>query len=325
MDDPGNRVCAVVPTYDRRRLLLETLGGIAVQTRPVDSILVVDNASTDGTASAVREAYPSVEILPLDRNTGSAGGFGQGAAWACERGYDWIWLLDNDSVPEPEALSRLFSAYNRFDPKERPTLLASKVVWTDGSILPLNVPIFKRKDLPLLYLAAEHGTLSLRAAPYAGILVHQNLIRRHGLPLQDYFLWEDDIEWTGRMLRNTFGVLVPDSVVCHKTLSNPSTTADAGPRFYYEIRNKIWMLRYSDAYRPMEKLRFALTLAADTWRFLGRQPAAQAFPIVVRGLFAGTMRRPAATLRPDSSMPEVEPSPASRPPETLHGTSGAWR
>ena len=292
MGEASQRVCAVVPTYDRRILLLETLAGIAAQTRPADTILVVDNNSTDGTASAVRRSYPSAELLRLPINTGSAGGFGQGAAWACDRGYEWIWLLDNDSIPEPEALARLLDAYRRFPPTKRPALLASKVVWTDGSILPLNVPIFKRKDLGLLYLAAEHATISLRAAPYAGILVHRSLIEHHGLPVEDYFLWEDDIEWTGRMLNHGFGVLVPDSVVCHKTFSNPSTNADAGPRFYYEIRNKIWMLRYSDAYRPMEKMRFALMLVAETCRFLARQSAAEGVPIVARGIVAGALKRP---------------------------------
>jgi GT2 family glycosyltransferase len=271
---------------------LETLAGIAAQSRAAETILVVDNASTDGTASAVEDAHPSVEILRLVSNTGSAGGFGAGAAWAFEHGYDWIWLLDNDSIPKQEALARLIAAHRRFPKAERPILLASKVVWIDGSILPLNVPIIKRKNLPLLYLAAQYATLSLRAAPYAGILVHRSVVERHGLPLKDYFLWEDDIEWTGRILRDGFGVLVPDSVVCHKTPSNPSTTADAGPRFYYEIRNKIWMLRYSDAYRPMEKLRFALTLVVDTFRFLKRQPVAKGVSVVVRGLLAGGLKRP---------------------------------
>ncbi len=287
------RVCAVVPTYNRRTLLLETLAGLAAQERPCDSILVLDNASDDGTFEAVQDEHPDIEVVRNEHNTGSAGGFGGAAAWAVERDFDWVWLLDNDSIPAPDALAELLYAYGRFPAHRRPLLLASKVVWTDGSILPLNVPIFKRKELDSFYFAAEHGTLSLRAAPYAGLLIHHSLIAQCGLPIQEYFLWNDDIEWTGRLLHDHFGVLVPTSVLCHKTSGNPTTTAHLGPRFFFEIRNKIWMLRGSDAFRPMEKTRFAITLGVDIARFFRyeRRPL-KALAIVLQGLVAG-LRTPA--------------------------------
>lgn len=287
------RVCAVIPTFNRRTLVLETLDGLQRQTRPVDGVLLVDNASTDGVADAARERLPAIEVLRFEENSGSAGGFGRGARWAVEAGYEWIWLLDNDSEPEPEALAALLDAHARFPSDRAPGLLASKVVWTDGSILPLNVPIFKRKDTSLLYWAAEHGTLSLRAAAYAGILLHREVIARHGLPLESYFLWNDDIEWTGRILRNELGVLVPTSVICHKTPGNPTTTAAAGPRFFYEVRNKLWMVRGSEAYRPMEKARFMVTLVVDTARYLRRtRPLGRALWTVARGLVFGLTTLP---------------------------------
>jgi rhamnopyranosyl-N-acetylglucosaminyl-diphospho-decaprenol beta-1,3/1,4-galactofuranosyltransferase len=283
-------VCAVVPTFNRRDLLLETLRGIEQQTVAV-ATLVVDNGSTDDTMRAVASAHPAADILTLPSNSGSAGGFGAGAAWAVDHDYEWVWLLDNDSVPAPDAVEELLACYERFERPPRPVLLASKVTWTDGSILPLNVPILKRKNVDLLYWAAEHGALSLRAAPYAGLLVQGSAVVRHGLPIAEYFLWNDDIEWTGRVLKDELGVLVPRSVVCHKTPGNPSTTAHAGPRFYYEVRNKLWMLRFSDAYRPMEKARFAVTLAVDTGRFLRlHRPIVDAARIVLSGALAARRR-----------------------------------
>lgn len=292
------RICAVVPTFNRRDLLLETLAGLTAQSRPCDAVLVVDNASADGSAEHVGESYEAVELLKLSTNTGSAGGFAAGIAWALDNGFTWVWLIDNDSVPEPDALAELIAAFNRFSEDEKPILLASKVVWTDGSILPLNVPIFKRKELDTFYRAAAKATLSLRAAPYAGLLVSVNAVRSSGLPLEEYFLWNDDIEWTGRILKDGFGVLVPTSIVCHKTPSNPTTTADSGPRFYFEVRNKLWMLRASPAFRPMEKVRFALTLIVDTGRFLVRtRNKAAAAATVLSGLWAGLGRAPSPPAR----------------------------
>ncbi len=287
------RVCAVIPTFNRLTLLVETIEGLLGQTRPADCVLLVDNGSTDDVAHAARSCLPGIEVLRFDDNSGSAGGFGRGIRWAFDAGYDWIWLLDNDSEPEPHALAELLHASARFPTDRAPALLASKVVWTDGSILPLNVPIVKRKDAAFLYWAAEHATLSLRAAPYAGLLVHRDAIERHGVPLESYFFWNDDIEWTGRILRDELGVLVPSSIVCHKTPGNPTTKADTGPRYYFEIRNKLWMVRHSQAFRPMENIRFILSLLVETGRFVYRTtPKRMAIWTVARGTARGLLTRP---------------------------------
>src|SRR5215813_3941034 len=76
------RVAAVVVTYNRRDLLLESLAAVLAQTRAPDSVIVVDNASEDGTAAAVREGFPGVQVAELARNSGGAGGFAAGLALA---------------------------------------------------------------------------------------------------------------------------------------------------------------------------------------------------------------------------------------------------
>lgn len=291
-----NTVCAVVPTYNRRELLLECIESLEQQTVPVH-VLVVDGASTDGSSDAVRERFPEADVLPLPANAGSAGGFAAGIRWAYERGFEWVWLTDNDSEAEPEALARLLDAHASFDGTGPPLLLASKVVWTDGSILPLNAPILKRKDLEPLYRAAEHSTLSVRAAPYAGVLIHRDLVARHGLPIEDYFVWNDDIEYTGRLLRDDFGVLVPQSVVCHKPDLVADTTASAGPRFYFEVRNKLWLVLYSDAFRPSERLRFLAMLVVNCGRHL-RISGPGALLTIARGMVDALRRRPAPSRLP---------------------------
>ena len=286
------QVCAVVPTYDRRELLLECIASLVAQTEPVD-VLVVDGASTDGSAEAVGEKFPDAHVLRLDANAGSAGGFSTGIRWAVARGYEWIWLTDNDSEAQPDALQRLLESHRSFGTYP-PLLLASKVVWTDGRILPLNTPILKRKDLEPLYRAAEHATLSVRAAPYAGVLIHRDLVLRHGLPLEDYFVWNDDIEYTGRLLRDEFGVLVPTSVVCHKPDLVAPNTASAGRRFYFEVRNKLWLVLYSEAFRPSERLGFFGMLGLNCLRHL-RYSGAEGVLTIGRGVFDALRQRPKPT------------------------------
>lgn len=284
----GVSICAVVPTYNRRDQVLRCIDALASQVHPLDEILVVDNGSSDGT-SGVLASDERVTLVRTEINDGSAGGFGRGISWAYDHGHEWIWLIDNDSYADPSALSELLSARARFGRAGAPTLLASKVTWTDGSILPLNAPMFRRRELETFYRAAEASTLSIRMAPYAGVLLHRSLVELHGVPIAEYFLWNDDVEYTGRVLRDGFGVLVPTSVLVHEVPRKSTTTADAGSRYYFEIRNKLWMVRGSNAYDAMEKARFVLTLAVDTVRFLRRNRPVFAISVVGPGLWRGLL------------------------------------
>ena len=99
------RVVAVVVTYNRRDLLLESLAAVLGAEPAPDAVIVVDNASTDGTADdGPRAASPPCGWPRLQRNTGGAGGFAYGLALALADGADLVWLMDDDTVPEPGAL-----------------------------------------------------------------------------------------------------------------------------------------------------------------------------------------------------------------------------
>ena len=83
-------VCALVVTYNRRALLEECLRAIEAQTVRPDELILVDNASTDGTRELLREGgyldRPDVTYLRLDENLGSSGGFARGFEAARESG-----------------------------------------------------------------------------------------------------------------------------------------------------------------------------------------------------------------------------------------------
>src|SRR6204780_2101244 len=139
---PTPRVIAVVVTYNRRDLLLEALAAVQAQTRPADAVIVIDNASTDGTAAAVRRQYPTAGVTELASNTGGAGGFACGMALALDQSADLVWLMDDDTVPEPGALRALLDARARYPayPSSPPAPLARPGVGTDGRAPPLKPP-----------------------------------------------------------------------------------------------------------------------------------------------------------------------------------------
>lgn len=251
-------VVAVVVGHNRRDLLLECLGAVRAQSVPPAAVVVVDNASTDGTADAVRAAFPEADLVPLAVNTGGAGGFAAGMARALDRhGADLLWVMDDDTVPEPGALAALLGAREGY-PGPVPALVASRVVWTDGREHPMNTP--RRKSWALraeVADAAAVGCRPVRSASFVSVLVDAEVVRERGLPLADYFIWNDDFEFTTRVLRGRRGLLCPYSVVVHKTRTFGATDADPGERFYYEVRNKVWVLGRSRGLAPAERLVYA--------------------------------------------------------------------
>ena len=123
-------VVAVVVAYNRRELLLEALAALRAQSAPLTAVVVVDNHSDDDSAEVASEFWPEVELVRLTRNTGGAGGFATGMAVAIARHEpDWIWVMDDDTVPTETALAELLEAVDRPDV----VLAGSRVVWTDGS------------------------------------------------------------------------------------------------------------------------------------------------------------------------------------------------
>ncbi|MFD0691533.1 glycosyltransferase [Actinomadura fibrosa] len=296
-------VTAVVVTYNRRALLGEALAALHAQARVPDRIIVVDNASADGTAAMVRDRFPGVDLLALPRNVGGAGGFAAGMARALHTeptraGAELLWLLDDDTVPEPGALRALIAARrSAAGPDEPPALVASRVVWTDGRDHPMNTPRAKpRAAAAERERAAAAGCVPIRSASFVSVLVDAAAVRERGLPVADYFLWNDDFEFTTRLLRGRRGVLCPDSVAVHKTRTFGGADADPGDRFFYEVRNKIWLFTGSPGLAPPERVLYAgSTLRRWVRTFAGSSDRAVLRRALARGVRKGLFTRPRPT------------------------------
>ncbi|MDQ3664078.1 MAG: glycosyltransferase [Actinomycetota bacterium] len=291
-------VVAVVVTWNRKQLLMGALDAVAEQDPAPKAVVVVDNASTDGTAAAVRERFDAVDLLVSDTNTGGAGGFATGVARAlAEHDPDVLWLMDDDTVPQPGALAELLRAYDshRGDADgRRPALVASRVVWTDGRAHPMNTPRPKPgARRPERRNAAAIGCVPIRSASFVSVLCDAAAVRERGLPVADYFLWNDDFEFTTRLLRGRTGLLCPSSLVEHRTATFGSTDADPGERFYYEVRNKTWVFTRSSGLSPAEKALYAgATLRRWARTFRVSSDRGPLWRGLRRGLAAGVRSRP---------------------------------
>lgn len=282
---------AVVVAYNRANLLTDALSALAAQTRPLDAVVVVDNASPDDSGDRARRAGADVVTLPT--NTGGAGGFTAGLARALDHHRaDLVWLMDDDTVPSPDALEQLLQCRDAYPGAVR--ALASRVVWTDGRDHPMNTPR-RRPRVPAAHLRAATavGAVPVRSMSFVSMLVDGATTRRLGLPVADYFLWNDDFEFSSRLLRDGVGLYVPASVVEHRTKVFGSTDADPGERFFNEVRNKVWMWRHSSALGPADQLLYGASAARRWARTIARSQRKRLLLTVgARGLRAGLSSRP---------------------------------
>jgi rhamnopyranosyl-N-acetylglucosaminyl-diphospho-decaprenol beta-1,3/1,4-galactofuranosyltransferase len=286
------RVVAVIVTYNRRELLLEALAAVRAQQRSPDAVIVVDNASTDGSAAAVRARFRTVRLVELDANYGGAGGFAYGMAQALADDADLIWLMDDDTIPEPGALAALLAARQAYTGRA-PAIVASAVLWTDGRPHPMNTPRAKPMAAAAERTAAAAcGCVPIRSASFVSVLVDAAECRRRGLPRADFFLWNDDFEFTTRLLRGNIGLLCHDSVVLHKTRTFGSTDVDPGDRFFYEVRNKIWTLR-ATSLGPAERILYTgATLRRWVRTYAAASDRRGLRACLRRGFVAGVRTRP---------------------------------
>lgn len=200
------RVTAVVVTYNRQALLTRSLDALLNQTRPLDHILVVDNASTDETPSLFgkgsRYDNDAIQYLRLDHNSGGAGGFKEGLRRATEGGCDWCWIMDDDVVPLPDTLEQLLKAQEYLTQQDiEPSFLASYVSSEQGEVM--NVPnVSKHLSTNGYPDWCEHlpaGLVRIESATFVSLLINAKAVREVGLPISDYFLWGDDGEYTTRL------------------------------------------------------------------------------------------------------------------------------
>lgn len=247
-----NRIAAVVVTYNRLELLRQCVAALLAQRDAVCDILLVDNASTDGTAAWAEQfaaQHPAFQYRNTGANIGGAGGFNFGMRWAAEAGYEYVWIMDDDCLPRPDALAKLLEADALLGGPEQYGFLSSTVLWTDGSECKMNRQKLQT-GVQLPQALSAQGLQPVAQATFVSLLFPAQVIRAAGLPIKEFFIWGDDVEYT-RRLAVRMGLpcyWVGQSQVIHAMAQNSgsSIAADAPgriDRYRYAYRNEAYLYR----------------------------------------------------------------------------------
>ena len=240
----SSKVCAVVVAYNRKDLLRVCLRALENQTRKLDNILVVDNASNDGTQEMITSEFPVIEVIRLSHNTGGAGGFAAGVRIAFDDGYDMFWLMDDDAEPYPDALEILLSNEDTFH--EDVVCIAGKVLDRDDNIALAHRGHFNdvdtivvkqiQKAVPRIWY--ERDTNEIDAVSFVGPLIKRDAVRKIGFPMHEFFIHQDDMEYSVRLRKIGKIKLISKSSIKHY---EASTQSDDKTSDY----NKLWIRYYA--------------------------------------------------------------------------------
>ncbi len=265
IENYNEKVCTVVVTYNRKNLLLECLDALLKQTRSTDAICLIDNASTDGTPELLKE-NKYIDKLPdykltrpieescficlkgsthktipfyyvrMPENTGGAGGFYEGIKRAYEKGYDWLWLMDDDVEPLPDGLKNLLS-YSRLSKCIQPSRCLpdgkrfpwGNIITKAGKLIPINNNLFLDKS----YIEVSTGC-------FEGMFIHKDIIAKIGFPMKELFMVGDDTLYGWMAYKHTKLIYIKD--FCLKKKIEPKKAKNPLTEYLF-FRNNYLLLK----------------------------------------------------------------------------------
>lgn len=231
-------ICAVVVTYNRKELLKRCLDGVLNQSYPVSHILIVDNASTDGTPEMLAEEYPGLELLALSENTGGAGGFHAGFKRAAQIDCNLIWVMDDDALPSEGACKALADFYDGKNALVNPSL-----------------PYEKKGEVAATEPVEEEFGI------FVGMALPRTLVEKIGYPHAHYFIYHDDLEYSFRIHKAGAKILrLPYGHIYHADMKKVpredvnilgrkvSVPEQPSWKLYYDYRNLVFRRAEHEGY-----------------------------------------------------------------------------
>lgn len=183
------KVCAILITFNRIDILKKSLECIINQTLSPQTILVVDNNSTDGTRQYIESLqYPNIRCMYLQENVGSAGGIAAGMEYALNEGiFDFVWVLDDDTYYSEDTLQELVDSMSE----------GYDYIGLTG----FNIRYGNKRPV--------NNALKLQPVDYTlidGALIKTEVIRKAGLVDSEFFMMCDDHEYCLRSKKHGFRI-----------------------------------------------------------------------------------------------------------------------
>jgi GT2 family glycosyltransferase len=247
----GKSVLVIVLCHNGVELTMACLGSLRRQTYGGARVLVVDNASRDGTPQAVRERFPEVVVIEAGANLGFAAGNNLGLRYACAEGYTYALLLNNDTEVAADLVERLVAAC---EANPRVGVAGPRICYYDrpGTIWSAGGAIdWGRGTTAMLGLDMPDGPPFDQPAEVAfvtgcALLVRREVLEQVGLIDERFGMYYEEAEWCVRIGRAGWRIIyAPEGRLLHKI--RPELQSLSPRVLYYMTRNRLLFLRLTGA------------------------------------------------------------------------------
>jgi len=245
---------------------LESIRGLATGNYRV---VVVDNGSADNSAAVLKNRYPDITVVELERNLGYTGGNNVGIRHALGLGAHYFWLLNNDTIVFPDSLARLLDVAERspalgllspsvhyYDQPERVQYRGCLIDWKNHRLV---IP-----DSPEGAEVRSNGEPCPESQFGTALLIKREVVEKVGLLREDLFAYWEDVEYCVRAYRKGGyrNSTVTDAKILHKCPVPEAMKERKSPAYYFFMtRNKyfFWM----EYLRGKERVRFLRKYVAE--------------------------------------------------------------
>ena len=245
----GPSVLLIILCYNGLADTLACLRSLAHLDYPREQlgILVLDNASHDGTPAAVRAAFPQVHVIENGANLGFAAGNNVGLRYALVHGFDYALLLNNDTEVAPSFLHHLITAIeaNPLVGAAGPTIYYAEqpdVIWSAGGHIDWQRGISRMRGLGERDAGQYTAVSEVDFVTGCALLLRCAALERAGLLDERFFMYYEETEWCVRVRRAGWRIVhVPAAQLWHKI---PIIDRVDKPYVaYYMTRNRLLFLR----------------------------------------------------------------------------------
>lgn len=279
------KVNVVVVTYNRRNCLLKLLDGLKDQTYPIESVIIVDNHSTDDTntylekkgyINSISDGETSIKISNGIRfvyyrnyiNTGGSGGFAKSFEIAMNYNCDYLWIMDDDVLPERDCLKKLINSIS--DDAQAVIPNRTDENYSDRVCVELDLKCTTKFSIMRRKTFVKHPLVEqsyyVKDFPFEGPLISFEIVKQVGLPCADYFILCDDTDYAIRVQQYT-KIKFVTSAILHRQLAKKKTNENKTFtwRDYYAIRNSILIQK---KYGTTFGARYISPIIAWNWWFV---------------------------------------------------------
>jgi len=234
------KYASVIVTFNRKQKLEKAIQSILEQSSPTQKIIIIDNASDDGTQELMSKYIKNNKVYysRLDSNMGGAMGFFEGMKIALKMDVDWISLSDDDAIYKQNFFEEISRA-SELNPNIK--CFTGTVKSQDGNLQLTHRRIMKNKkslqeaEVPQ---AMYKDDFFLDGFTFVGVVLSSTLVSTIGLPEKDFFIWKDDDEYSLRVRKHSEIRNVSKAEIVHLNNNNKSKFAPDWKE-YYGIRNRL--------------------------------------------------------------------------------------